>query len=65
MNKRTRRKYSEKFKEEAVKLITEQGCSITEASRNLDINANLLGRWKRGYEQQSDKFAASGNMSVM
>ncbi|PID55697.1 hypothetical protein CSB45_14790 [candidate division KSB3 bacterium] len=65
MTKRTRRKYSDEFKEEAVKLVTEQSYSIAEASGNLGRHANLLGRWKRGYEQQSDTSTASGNLSVM
>lgn len=46
MSKRRRRKFSDEFKEDAVKLITEQGYSIAEAARNLGINANQLGRWK-------------------
>jgi transposase-like protein len=33
-----------------VKLITEQGYSVAEAGRNLGINANMLGRWKREIE---------------
>jgi transposase len=32
--KKTRKKYTREFKEEAVKLITEQGYQITEAARN-------------------------------
>ena len=47
MTKKTRKKYSEEFKAEAVRLITEEGYSISQAARNLDINANMLGRWKR------------------
>jgi transposase-like protein len=38
MNK-NRKKCSSEFKEEAVKLITEQGYKITEAVRNLGVNA--------------------------
>ena len=45
--KKKRRKYTQEFKEEAVKLITEQGYQITEAARNLGVNENMLGRWKR------------------
>ena len=46
-----RKKYTQEFKEEAVKLITEQGYQITEAARNLEINATMLGRWKREIER--------------
>lgn len=48
--KKKRKKYTREFKEEAVKLITEQGYQITEAARNLGINENMLGRWKREIE---------------
>ena len=48
--KRKRRKFTKEFKEEAVKLVLEEGYQISEASRNLGIHANLLGRWKREYE---------------
>ena len=44
--KKKRTKYTQEFKEEAVKLITEQGYKIAEASRNIGVNGNLLGRWK-------------------
>ena len=45
--KKSRKNYPPEFKEEAVKLITEQGYQITEAARNLGVNATMLGRWKR------------------
>ena len=48
--KMKRRKFTKEFKEEAVKLVLEQGYKITEASRNPGIYANLPGRWKREYE---------------
>ena len=35
---------SDLFKKEAVQLITEQGYGVTEAARNLGINAGMLGR---------------------
>lgn len=48
--KKKRRKYTQEFKEEAVKLITDQGYQLAEAARNLGIHENLLGRWKREIE---------------
>ena len=48
--KKKRRKNTQEFKEEAVKLITDQGYQLTEAARNLGIHENLLGRWKRTIE---------------
>ncbi|MCL7488872.1 MAG: IS3 family transposase [Desulfobulbaceae bacterium] len=52
--KRKRKKYTQEFKEEAVKLITEQGYKITEAARNLGVDGNMLGRWKREIEGGGD-----------
>lgn len=48
--KRKRRKFTKEFKKEAVKFVLDEGYPISEASRNLGIHANLLGRWKREYE---------------
>ena len=42
MAKRKRRQYTDEFKAEAVKLIVEEGYSISQAARNLDINTNML-----------------------
>ncbi len=47
MTKQKRRSYTREFKEEAVKLISEQGYSYAEAGRNLGVNPNQLSRWKR------------------
>ena len=44
--KQKRKKYTQEFKEEAVKLITEQGYQATEAARNLGVNVSVLRRWK-------------------
>ena len=52
MERKTRRKYTREFKEEAVKLVTEQDYGVREAARNLGIGANMLGRWKREIEAE-------------
>ena len=54
MSKQTRRRFSDEFKEAAVRLITEQGYKVSEASRNLDINASMLRRWQRELSPESD-----------
>ena len=64
MTKRKRRNYSNEFKEEAVKLITEQGYTIAEAARNLGINATQLSRWKKEIEEPSN-IDGPGNMTAM
>ena len=45
MTKKTRRKYSDEFKDEAIKLVTDQGYKTTEAARNLGIHEGVLRRW--------------------
>ena len=47
MSKRKRRAYTDEFKAEAVKLVTEQGYSVAAAARNLGVSANSLWAWKR------------------
>ncbi len=46
MSKGKRRNYTDEFKEEAVKLVTDQSYSIAEAAPNLGVNANLLKKNK-------------------
>ncbi len=53
-SKKTRRpNFNEDFKREAVALVTEQGYSQAEAARSLGVGANLIGRWKREYEDEA------------
>ncbi len=61
----TRRVYTDDFKREAVRLVTEQGYNAAEAARNLGINANMLRRWQRRFEAQSKApFGAKGQGSA-
>ena len=53
MSKTKRRVFTREFKIEAVKLITEKGYSIAEASRNLGIDYSVLRRWKMQMESDS------------
>lgn len=56
-----RRKYTEDFKREAVALVTEQGYTVAEAARNLDINSNMLGRWKQRFVDEASGARLSGD----
>ena len=47
-----RKQYSNEFKHGAVRLVTEQGLSLAQAARDLGIDDNLLGRWKKEFEAQ-------------
>jgi len=43
-------KYTREFREEAIKLVTEEGLGITEAARRLSIPSNTLDNWYRKYK---------------
>ena len=47
MSEKKRKIYSREFKLEAVRLITEKGYSIAEASRSLGVEYSVLRRWKQ------------------
>ena len=52
---RKRKHYSKQFKIDAVKLITEQGYKVSEASRNLGLHHSSLRRWKNQLEVDSNQ----------
>jgi transposase len=59
-----RRNYGDEFKREAVRLVTEQGYGVAETARNLGINTNMLGRWKREVEaKHTGAFPGNGHVS--
>lgn len=63
---RQRRKYTNEFKVEAVKLITEQGYSVAEAARSLDIGETLLRSWKVASQAQGDQaFPGNGRLPAV
>ena len=45
-----RKQYSSEFKREAVRLVTEVGLSIAQVARDLGLNDNMIGRWKKEAE---------------
>ena len=58
-----RKNYTAEFKREAVRLVTEQGYSMSQAARNLDININMLRRWKKQInEQGQNAFPGKGRL---
>ena len=48
-----RRKYSQEFREEAIKMVIEEGHSAAEVERNLGMGGGLLGRWIRQHTASS------------
>lgn len=63
MTKRKRKKYTQEFKEEAVKLVTEQGYQVSEAARNLGVHPNMLSRWKREILGDDESSSGTGNLN--
>jgi transposase len=51
-----RRTFSREFKLEAVRLVTDRGVSVLQASRDLEIGEGVLRRWVK--EQNSDPVQA-------
>ena len=59
-----RRIYGDEFKRDAIRLVTENGYGVGETARNLRINVNMLGRWKREAEMTSNgAFIGNGHVS--
>ena len=61
-----RRRHSKEFKLDAISLVVDQGYSQTEAARNLGVNANMLGRWIKQYQSDTEgaeTFRGNGNLT--
>lgn len=50
-----KQKYNLELKKEAVKLVTEQGYSVSEAAASLGISAKNLYNWKNQLDKRSKK----------
>lgn len=58
-----RRSFPREFKLEAVRLVTEQGVTIAQAARDLDIHENVLRKWVRQYrEDPAHAFPGAGQI---
>ncbi len=61
MKKSKRKNYTDEFKEEAVRLVTEQHYKITVAARNLGVHHSLLRRWIKARSPEDE---SSSNTTV-
>ena len=57
---RARRKFSDEFKQEAVRLVTGRGVSLSQAARDLGIHVNLLRTWVRTATADAASLASGG-----
>jgi transposase-like protein len=53
--KKQRRDYTDEFKNDAVKLVTEKGYSCTEVAQRLGVDHTNISRWVRQYPKQIEK----------
>jgi len=56
-----RKQYTAEFKHEAVLLMTRNDLSAAQVARDLGINPNLLGKWKRQVEVEQQVPVAGRN----
>jgi transposase len=60
--RRTRRTFTADFKREAVRLVTEEGHSLSEVARDLDVDSKTLRRWRGELVQDgSSAFPGKGH----
>lgn len=61
----TRNRYTREFKQDAVRLVTEQGYNQSEAARNLGIDRGMLGRWVKEFQlDESEAFRGNGKLTA-
>ena len=60
-----RRVFSREFKIEAVKLVTQQEYSVSQAAESLGIGTGLLRRWREKFaEQGQEAFQGKGKLTA-
>jgi transposase len=42
-----RKRYTKQFKEEALRLVNQEGVSLTQVAQDLGLNESMLRRWKK------------------
>ena len=65
--KKSRRRFDQQFKVDAVRLLGESGKTVSEVARNLGIGRSQLESWKRQLEGKTSPLAAfpgNGNIAA-
>ena len=52
-NRRPRRRFTDEFKQQAVRLVVDEGRSVTAVARELDLVGSALGQWVK--QAQADR----------
>lgn len=59
-----RRSYTKEFKEEAAKMVVDQGMKNSEVAKDLGVNPNVLSRWVLQYQANGgDAFPGKGRLA--
>ncbi len=51
------RRYTEEFKQEAVRQVTENGHSVPDVAKRLGVSTNSLYAWRRQYSKSTEEVA--------
>jgi transposase len=57
---RTRRKFTQEFKDDAVQLVLEHGYSCAEVARRLGVCGNNVNRWVRQHRERHEAESSDG-----
>ena len=61
---KNRKTYSKEFKLDAIALVREQNYCVAEAARNLEVSAQVLGRWlKEAENDDGHAFRENGKLT--
>ncbi len=63
---KSRRSFTSEFKAQAVQLVTEQGRSVAEVARDLDLSDSLLRGWKQALAAEGERaFPGQGHLPAL
>ena len=58
--RKTRRRFTQEFKHDAIQLVIEQGYSCAEVGRRLGVSENNINRWVRQYREKNERVSPDG-----
>jgi transposase len=58
--RKTRRRFTKEFKDDAIGLVVDQGYSCAEVGRRLGVSENNVNRWVRQYHDQNQSQSPDG-----
>ena len=58
--RKTRRRFTKEFKDDAIGLVLEQGYSCAEVGRRLGVSENNVNRWVRQYRDKNESLSSDG-----